>query len=346
LPTSLIRVLIAEDFEPFRRFVVSTLQRQPELQVICEVSDGTEAVRKAQELQPDLVLLDIGLPKLNGIEVARQICKRCPRSKMLFVSQESSSDIVQAALAGGAKGYVVKTDAGSELLSAVNAVLRGERFVSSSLAGIDFRDGKDEQAFAHPDRKKVVAPFPPQNLAIRHEVAFYPDDAALVDGFARLSEAALVVENAVILVATAEHRSDILQRLRANAVDVDGALKNGSLTQLDALDTVSTLMVNDLPDPVRCAKVVGDVVTGAFKAAKGAHRRVAICGECAPALLREGNAEAAIRLEHLWDEVTRRYHADTLCGYLWTVFPQRESSPMFARTCAEHSAVVGRELGY
>jgi DNA-binding NarL/FixJ family response regulator len=99
LPTSLIRVLIAEDFEPFRRFVVSTLQRQPELQVICEVSDGTEAVRKAQELQPDLVLLDIGLPKLNGIEVARQICKLCPRSKMLFVSQESSSDIVQAALA-------------------------------------------------------------------------------------------------------------------------------------------------------------------------------------------------------------------------------------------------------
>jgi CheY-like chemotaxis protein len=322
------------------------LQRQPELRVICEASDGLEAVRKAQEVQPELVLLDIGLPSLNGMEVARQICKLCPGSKILFVSQETSTDIVQGALGTGAKGYVVKTGAGSELLIAVNAVLRGERFVSSSLAGIDFCDVKDEQTFVHPDRKKVVAPLPPQNLPIRHEVAFYLDDAALVDGFARLSAAALGVENAVILIATAEHRSNILNRLRANAADVDGALKNGSLIQFDALDTVSTLMVNDLPDPVRCAKVVGDVVTGALKTAKGAHPRVAICGECAPALLREGNAEAAIRLEHLWDEITRRYHADTLCGYLWTVFPQKESSPMFAKICAEHSAIVGRELGY
>ena len=346
MATSPIRVLVVEDFEPFRRSVVSMLQRQQELQVIGEASDGLEAVRKAQEMQPDLVLLDIGLPSLNGIEVARQICKLSSGSKILFVSQETSTDIVQAALGTGAKGYVVKSHGGSDLLIAVNAVLRGERFVSSSLAGMDFSIGKDEETSADPNRRKFVAPFPPQNSAIRHEVAFYADDAALVDGFAHLAKAALSVENSVILIATAEHRSDIFQRLRANAVDVDVALTNGSLIQLDALDTLSTLMVNDLPDPVRCAELVGDVVTKALKAAVGSHPRVAICGECAPTLLREGNAEAAIRLEHLWDEVTRRYQADILCGYLWRAFPQKESSPMFARICAEHSAVVGRELGY
>ena len=164
--TSAIRVLIVEDYEPFRRFVVSILQQQPELQVICELSDGIAAVRKAQELQPDLVLLDIGLPMLNGIEAARQICDLCPRSAILFVSQENSSDIVQGALATGAKGYVIKTDAGSELLVAVNAVLRGERFLSCSLASGDFSDSKTAYPANHPERQKLAA-LRPRNVAIR-----------------------------------------------------------------------------------------------------------------------------------------------------------------------------------
>jgi DNA-binding NarL/FixJ family response regulator len=247
LRTSAIRVLVVEDYEPFRRFVVSILQQQPELQVICEVSDGAEAVRKTQELQPDLILLDIGLPLLNGIEVARQISDRHPQSTVLFVSQENSSDIVQGALATGAKGYVVKTDVGNELLVAVNAVLRGERFLSSSLASRDFSDSKDEDTGDHPGRKKV-APLPPRNVAIRHEVAFYPDNAALLDGFARVAEAALNVGNAVIILATEPHRSGILQRLRADAVDVETALRQDRLIQVDTLDTLSAVMVNNLPD--------------------------------------------------------------------------------------------------
>ena len=339
-----IRVLVVEDFEPFRRTVEEILKSQPEMRVICKLSGGLEAVRKAQELQPDLVLLDIGLPKLNGIEVARQICKLCSQSKVLFVSQENSADIVQAARSTGALGYVSKTDVGSDLLSAINTVLRGEEFVSSSLVNPDFSapGGHTEH---HPERKNV-APLRPQNVAIRHEVAFYADSAAFVDGFTRVAQAALQVGNPVILIATDSHRSDILQKLKADAVDVDGALENGNLIQLDALETVATLMVNDVPDPDRCAKIVGDLVTKASKSAKGDHPRIAICGECAPTLLAEGNAEAAIRLEHLWDEITRKYCADTLCGYLWSAFPRKQSVPVFERICAEHSAVVGRELGY
>jgi DNA-binding NarL/FixJ family response regulator len=101
------------------------------LQVIGVASDGLEAVQKVEELQPDLILLDIGLPSLNGIEVARQIRKLSPKSKILFVSQESSADVVQGALGTGAQGYVLKSDARRELLEGVNAVLRGERFVGN-----------------------------------------------------------------------------------------------------------------------------------------------------------------------------------------------------------------------
>lgn len=130
---SSVRVLVVDDYEPFRRFVCLTLKRRPDLHVIAEASEGSEAAHKAEELQPDLILLDVGLPILNGIDVARRIRKLSPESKIIFVSQESSADVVQEAFRSGALGYVVKIDAGSELLTAVEAVLRGKRFVSAKL---------------------------------------------------------------------------------------------------------------------------------------------------------------------------------------------------------------------
>jgi DNA-binding NarL/FixJ family response regulator len=131
---SLIRVLVVEDYEPFRRFVRSTLAERPALQIVGEVSDGLEAVLKAEELKPDLILLDIGLPSLNGMEAARRIAKLVPESKIVFLSQESSPEVIQAALNLGAWGYVVKVKAGTELLVAVDAVLRGKQFFGGESA--------------------------------------------------------------------------------------------------------------------------------------------------------------------------------------------------------------------
>lgn len=135
MASSSIRVLVVDDVEPFRRFICSTLQDKLELRTIHEASDGAEAIELAEALQPDLVVLDIGLPKLNGIAAARRILELAPHSQILFVSQESSVDIVQAAFSVGASGYVVKTDAERELPTAVKAVLRGERFVGNRFAG-------------------------------------------------------------------------------------------------------------------------------------------------------------------------------------------------------------------
>jgi DNA-binding NarL/FixJ family response regulator len=129
-----MRVLIVDDYEPWRRFVWSELQKWRDVEIVGEVSDGLEAVRIAHELQPDLILLDIGLPTLNGIEAARQIRTFCPKSKILFVSQELAIDLVQEGLCEGASGYIAKADAGSELLIGADAVLRGERFVSTRFA--------------------------------------------------------------------------------------------------------------------------------------------------------------------------------------------------------------------
>ncbi len=134
---STVRVFVADDYEPFRRFVRSTLGTSPALQIVGEVSDGAEAVRQAEELKPDLILLDIGLPTLNGIAVARQIRSFASESKIIFVSQESSPDVVQEALDLGARGYVLKIRAAIDLLAAVEAVLEGRRFVTSGLIAGD-----------------------------------------------------------------------------------------------------------------------------------------------------------------------------------------------------------------
>jgi len=129
-----MRVLVVEDFAPFLQVVRSTLAERPNVQVIGEVADGLEGVRKAELLEPDLVLLDIGLPMLNGIEAARQIRKLAPESKIIFLSQESSCEVVQEALNVGAWGYVVKTRTATDLLAAVDAVLEGRPFVSFGLS--------------------------------------------------------------------------------------------------------------------------------------------------------------------------------------------------------------------
>ena len=134
VPRPCKQVLVVEDSLAFRGFIARALQKCPiSLQIVCEVSDGLEAIQRAQELQPDLVLLDISLPMLNGIEAARAIREQSPRSRILFLSQESSADIVQTALSTGAEGYVHKVAAARELIPALSAIFQGERFVSSSL---------------------------------------------------------------------------------------------------------------------------------------------------------------------------------------------------------------------
>jgi DNA-binding NarL/FixJ family response regulator len=134
-----VRVLIVEDFEPFRRAIRSILGKHSGLRIVGEASDGLEAVCMAEELQPDLILLDIGLPTLDGIEAARQIRTLSPQSKIIFVTQESAPAVEQEALNFGAAGYVLKIRIVSDLLAAVDVVLGGGQFVSGRLPSQEFK---------------------------------------------------------------------------------------------------------------------------------------------------------------------------------------------------------------
>jgi DNA-binding NarL/FixJ family response regulator len=135
-------ILVVDDFESWRDCVVSIISQEADFYVAGEASDGVEAVQKAKSLKPDLVLLDIGLPKLNGMDVARQIRSLSPQSKILFLSQESAPDVVREALKVGV-GFVVKTHGATELLPAVKTVILGQRFLSSGMAYHTLRSAAD-----------------------------------------------------------------------------------------------------------------------------------------------------------------------------------------------------------
>jgi CheY-like chemotaxis protein len=344
LGTSSIRVLVVDDVEAFRRFICSTLHDKLKLRTIFEASDGVEAIEQAQALQPDLIVLDIGLPKLNGIEAARRIRDVSPQSKILFVSQESSLEIVQAAFSVGASGYVVKTDAGRELPTAVKAVLRGEKVVGIRFVGHALIGPSDARTRGSVPENKVVTHLHRPNIETvhNHEVEFFSDDVSFLEGFTQFIGAALRAGNAVIVLATKSHRDSLLSRLQTHGLDVGAAVEQGRYITLDAADTLSTFMINDLPDPVRLFKVVGDLVMNAAKAAKGEHRRLAACGECAPLLVAQGKGKAAIRLEQIWTEIVVKYDMDTLCGYRLGGFHGEIDSYIFHQICAEHSAVHSR----
>jgi DNA-binding NarL/FixJ family response regulator len=345
LAKSSIRLLVVDDYEPWRRFLRLTLLAGEKFEVIGEIFDGLEAVRKTQELQPDLILLDIGLPNLNGIEVARRIREVSPKSKILFVSEIRDRDVAEEALRTGAGGYVVKSDAASDLLPAVEAILQGKQFVSSSLAGHDPPSpNENEPTDNGPSRKQLVTPISIHSAAVapHHEVGFYSDDRFLLEDLTQFVSAALKRGSGAIVVATESHRNNLLLRLQAQDLDIALAIEQGRYIQLDAADTVAALMVNSMPDSARFLKSLGDLIAIATKAAKGQQGRIAVFGECVHLLWAQGNAKAAVQFEKLGNQLAKMYDVEILCGYSLDSVRVDMDSQIFRRICAQHSHVYSR----
>jgi CheY-like chemotaxis protein len=317
------RVLVVDDYEPWCRYISSTLHDSTRFQIVGEVSDGAEAVQHAAALRPDLILLDIGLPTLNGIEAAHRILDNDRGARILFVSEHRSWDVAEAALGAGARGYVIKSDAGRELLPAMHAIVNGRRFVGAALAGRGLENTGEG-----------LAP-----VACVHEVAFCSDDAHLVDAWARLAHDALQAGDAVIIVSTAARRERLRARLEAMGADVRGAIGAGRYQSLDVEEGLSTFTVDGWPDETRFWEAASSLVMGAARAAQGPQPRIALCGEIAPMLWKRGRGDAAIQLERLWHELARTYNIDTLCGYGLPAAYHDPEDEVFREICAAHSAV-------
>ena len=190
----------------------------------------------------------------------------------------------------------------------------------------------------------LLAPLPPKvgEFSHYHEVQLYSSEELFLHRFTRFIGAALRVGDAVAVVATQSHRDALFQRLLADGLDVTAAVDQGRYIPLDVADTLATFMVNDVPDPVQFREITSTLLATAKSAARGKQPHVAACGECAPLLWRRGMADAAVRLEGLWDEIAKKVGVDILCGYPGESFRGEQGSDTLRRIFAEHSVVHAR----
>jgi DNA-binding NarL/FixJ family response regulator len=318
------RVLVVEDHEWWRGHICSALEQSSRWTVVGAVADGIEAVEKARELKPDLILVDVGLLSLDGIQAARRILAHDPSSRILFVTEQQSLDIAEVALATGARGYIVKSDVGRELLLAMEAVVAGERFISPKLAG-RVLDTTNDGRLARETR--------------RHEVGFYANESSLLDDYATFAEAALNAGNSLIILVTGSRRDGLHQRLQERGIDIDRTIAERTCLWVDVPAALSSFVVDRRVDEARFWNVTSGLIMEAARASKRDLPRVSACGECAPTLLQEGLADAAIRLEQLWDDVARTYNVDIFCAYSSHGLRCDDESPVFRDLRAAHSAV-------
>ena len=318
------RVLVVEDHEWWRRYLSSALEQTSQWEVVGAVSDGVEAVQKVRELKPDVILLDVGLPGMNGIQAARRMLGHDPNSRILFVSEHQSLDVAEVALGAGARGYIVKSEVGRELLPAMEAVVKGQRFVSAKLAGRGFQTINDG---------RVVPEIP------WHEAGFYTDESALLDDHASFAETALEAGNGLVMVVTSSRRDRLYERLRARGIDIDRIIKERMCLWVDVPAALSSVMVDGRVDETRFWNAASALVMDAARGSKRDRPRVSACGDCAATLLQNGRADAAIRLEQLWDDLARTYSVDIFCPYSCHGLTCDDESPVFRAIRAAHSAV-------
>jgi DNA-binding NarL/FixJ family response regulator len=317
------RVLVVDDYEPWRRHLTSTLQKSRRWQIVGEVADGLQAVQQAQTVRPDLILLDVGLPGLDGIQAAQRILALDPGSRILFLSEHRSWDVAKAALETGARGYLVKSDAAAGLLSAMDAIVEGRRFISPALAAHAALETKQERT---------------STQTRRHEAAFYTDERSLLKGYAQFAEGTLRAGGCFIVVSGVPRRDKLREELQTRGIDVDRAVEDGRYRPLDVADVLSQFMLDDRIDDARFWKTARALVADATRGATGEQSFVAACGDAAPALWKSGNGHAAVQLEHLWDELAKECNVEILCGYA-SHGAHHADHHLFDRICAEHSAI-------
>ena len=271
-----LNILVVEDYPAIRQRVCRELERQPALRVVA-VSDGISAVESAAKLRPDLILLDIGLPGIDGLSAARRIRQLSPASRIVFLTQESSAHVVHEALTLGAHGYLHKMQT-TYLLPTVEAILAGDS------------SGADRGHRAH----------------------FYSNEGSLLENGELYLASAIVDGRGAIAVVTGTHRPQLHEGLERLGIDVERAVEQGTFVFVDADEAVAAILSKGAR---QCQPALARTVASAAAAAPRPQSRVAVFGETASMLCAAGHADAAMELEQVGAEMVRSMAVDILCTY-------------------------------
>ena len=314
--TPIHRVLVVEDHEPFREVVRALLRHRPDIEIVGEAADGVDALRQAEAHRPDIVLLDIGLPELSGMEVADRLRESVPNARVMFVTNESSVEVMESAYRRGARGYVYKPRALRDVVPVFDAIVRGGRFVSGGLERIARGD----------------------SLAVHcHQLLFWSSESVLVEVFTRFVAGALGNGKAAVSTLTEAHGQSLERSLISSGVDLASAIRQGLYVSLSISEVCASVMVNGRPDPARLRSASEALVIAAGERAASRSGRVAWAGECSAAFWEMGHLDAAMQMEALGDELAQRYQMDVLCAF--PLATRDESQRAVHDLCAEHTSV-------
>ena len=308
------RILVVEDSDSLRSLICAALESHSEFRVVAQSREGFAAIQKAEQLQPDVVVLDIGLPNMNGFAVARHIRMRAPRARVLFLSLGSSAEDVRHAFGAGGHGYLTKLDAGHELLPAVSAVLQGGQFISRTVRGLSTSDIAAPSTTGSA-RTEGFHTQPPETERRLHLVEFHSSATRMLESFADFLSASLDANKRAIAITAESHRHRLSKMLQTRGVDVAAAIAEERYFTLDVADALSTFMVGDRLDRRRFSQSAGALLERAAHGADPTGVRVVACGECAPVLWARGLRDVAIELEQLWDQIADTHRVDVLCSY-------------------------------
>jgi CheY-like chemotaxis protein len=305
-----------------------------EFQIIAQAADGLEAVRRSEELQPDLIVLDIGLPGINGLEAARRIRKLCPDSRILFVSLESDPEVVKEAIRVGALGYVDKKRVGSDLLAAAVAVCQDRQFISNGLLPGNSIPLSRGLTWVPPDPQlDSLRTGGLDDCSHHHEVQFYSDDSSFLASLGAFVSGSLKAGQRTVVVATESHREALQQYLCAQDFDFPTAIGQRLYIPVDAAEVLSTFMKSRGPNRQRFQATLGPLVacTGVQQ------KKVVVFGEMVALLCAEGKMTAALQLERLWNELLKGRNLSLRCAYPIVADIKKDR---YADILSEHSAVL------
>ena len=313
VPNSDVRatVLLADDHLPVLESVSRLLET--EFRIVAATTDGQRALESSERLDPDVVVLDIAMPGLNGFQVARELKRTGSRAKIVFLSMYSADDYVATAITAGADGYVLKTRIQPDLKRALNHVLAGRLFLPT-LAALSAAAGGGRG----------------------HAVHFYEDDSSFLDEASRFIGTTLKRGEPVVMAVPEATRDGILPRLKAQGLDLAGSPGQGWCRAMDSAAVFSQCLRNGWPDAERVGEVIETIERSRLATAWGASSRVTIFVGHA---LKDHRSEVAVRFEHLWATLSSSLPFFTVCVYPIDGFASDGFPDACAGLCAEHGMV-------
>ena len=308
------RVLVADDSPEVLESVAGFLATR--FDVVATASDGQQAVDLTLHLRPDVSVLDIGMPELDGFHAVKELRRNGSETRAVFMTIHRDDEFVATAVECGVHGYVLKSRLHTDLISAIDHALAGRLFVPS-LTALSTVGGTS-----------------------RHAVQIHLNDRVFLDEVGQFVEATLRSGEPVVLVTNEATRGGVAERLEARGMDLEKLAARGQYVAMDSAGALSQIMRNGRPDRDSLAEMVDGLDRSRLSFSPEPPRRITVFGDITISLCRNGNIEAALEIEQIWNDLTRTLPILTVCSYPLQCFQHNGARTLFPGVCATHSAVT------